>query len=158
MNETSLYSPDDERRIQEKMQQLEDCQGNYSLLDTQLLQKRLSWYRENRDRLNRTGTLVRQAREMVLINYMHLDSKKDVPIYYEDPTKITWRSFNFCPILVACQRLGLDTRVVCKQGAEKSVQILISQLNPSLVFSRNYDLLRPYGFYCEETIELREIS
>jgi hypothetical protein len=90
---------------------------------------------------------------MVLLRYMKIPAN-EVPAV-ETENKITWRSSNFCPILEACQRLGLDTRVVCKQGAEQSVQDLVSKLNPNLIFSRNYEDLRPYRKYCEESFELK---
>jgi hypothetical protein len=90
---------------------------------------------------------------MVLFKYMNLPSD-DVPVVYETESKITWISSNFCPVLEACQRLGLDTRIVCKQGTEQSVQDMVSQLNSNLVFSRDYKDLRPYGKYCEESFEL----
>jgi hypothetical protein len=60
-------------------------------------------------------------------------------------------------MLEACVRLGLDTRQVCREGTEESVQHLIVRLDPRLRFSRNYvDGIRPYAPYCEERIELVE--
>jgi hypothetical protein len=147
-------NPEDEKRTQQKMEQLVRCNGDYSGFHQELKKKRLGWWEANKDSLNLSGSLPRQAYEMVLFQYMKI-SPEEVPVVEETETKITWISSNFCPILEACQRLGFDTRTVCKQGAEQSVQDLISQLNPNLVFSRNYKDLRPYGKYCEESFELR---
>jgi len=147
-------NPEDERRTQQKMEQLVRCNGDYGGFHQELKRKRLDWWEANKNNLNLTGSLPRQAYEMVLFHYMNI-SPEEVPVVEETENKITWISSNFCPILEACQRLGLDTRVVCKQGAEQSVQDLVSQLNPDLVFSRNYKDLRPYGKYCEESFELK---
>ena len=146
-------TPENEIRTQQKIGQLKRCNGDYSILHAELKAKRLSWWETNKSKLNLTGSLPRQAYEMVLFKYMNLPSN-DVLVVHETESKITWISSNFCPILEACQRLGLDTRIVCKQGTEQSVQDLVSQLNSNLVFSRDYKDLRPYGKYCEESFEL----
>lgn len=92
---------------------------------------------------------------MVLFEYMGI-ALKDIEVIYEDERKITWRSFNFCPILEACKRLGLDTKIICKETDEESVQDFISCLSPKLRFSRSYEKIRPHAEYCEETFELVE--
>lgn len=145
----------EEERIQAKIEQIVRSGGNYRQIHKEQKKKRLAWREVNKDRLHLTGFLPRQAFTMVLFEYMGLDPD-EVPVFHEDETSITWRSFNFCPVLEACKRLGLDTRVVCREGYEESVQDLISCLSPNLQFSRNYPDLRPYGEYCEETIELIE--
>lgn len=143
------------QRIIEKMEQIVRAAGDYSGIHEEQKAKRLAWWGENKEKiLSRLSGLspVRQAYQMVLFEYMGLDPE-DVPVVYEDARKIVWRSFNFCPVLEACKELGMDTREVCKGGYEESVQDLVSQLNPRLRFSRNYENLRPHGEYCEETIE-----
>jgi hypothetical protein len=91
---------------------------------------------------------------MFLLRHLGLDPA-EVPVVYEDERRIVWRSFNFCSMLEACLRLGLDTRQACREGTEESVQRLIARLDPRLRFSRNYvDGIRPYAPYCEEQIEL----
>lgn len=143
----------EERRIQDKIEQIRRSRGDYRKINEELKQKRLAWWEANKDRLNLIGSLPRQAFEMVLFEYMGIDPK-DIQVVYEDERKITWRSFNFCPILEACQRLGLDTRIICKEGNEESVQDFISCLSPKLRFSRSYEKIRPHAEYCEETFEL----
>lgn len=143
----------EEMRVETKVDQLRGCKGDYRKVHEVLKQKRLAWWEENKDKLNLTGSLPRQAFTMVLFEYMGINPK-DIEVVYEDERKITWRSFNFCPILEACQRLGLDTRIVCKETDEESVQDFIACLNPKLRFSRSYERIRPYAEYCEETFEL----
>lgn len=143
-----------EERIQASIAQLRASNGDYSQIHAEQAAKRLAWWDTNKDRLSLSGTLPRQAYTLFLLCYLGLDPG-EVPVVYEDERKITWRSYNFCSLLEACVRLGLDTREVCRQGAEASVQELIAQLDPRLRFSRNYvDGIRPYAEYCEEMIEL----
>ncbi len=143
-----------EATVRARVKQLLDCGGDYGQIDAAQSAKRLAWWAANKDRLKLSGTLPRQAYTLFLLAYLGLDPA-EVPVVYEDATIIVWRSRNFCPTLAACQRLGLDTRLVCRQGTERSVQMLISCLDPRLWFSRNYASgVRPYADYCEESIEL----
>ena len=142
-----------DRRIRDKVEQIRACRGDYRKLNKQLKEKRLAWWQENKDKLNLTGSLVRQAFTMGLFEYMAIDPK-DIQIIYEDERKITWRSYNFCPILEACKIMGLDTRVVCMKADEESIQDFVACLSPKLRFSRSYVAIRPYADYCEETLEL----
>lgn len=147
----------DEENVQRNVERILTAEqtGSYACINQHLSQKRVGWYEQNRGLLNLVGSDPRKAYQMVLLEYMGLDSS-EVPVVYEDATKITWRSYNWCPVLVACERLGIDTRKVCKLGWEDSVQAMIRLINPNLRFSRNYDILRPHGQFCEETIELIE--
>ena len=148
---------DSEKKINDVIAKLQRAQEikSYEFINKELLEKRLRWYEENKDKLNLEGSDVRKAYTLFLIKYLGL-SPKEVPVAYENERKIIWRSYNFCPVLEACKRLGKDTREVCKKAEEKSVQQLISSINPNLRFSRNYEKIRPYINYCEETIELEE--
>lgn len=68
-------------------------------------------------------------------------------------TRIEFYSRNFCPYLEACQRLGLDTRRVCREIGEPSIQAACRIIDPHLKFSRDYDSIRPYCDHCREAIE-----
>jgi tRNA(adenine34) deaminase len=141
-----------EQRVLAKMAQLAACRGDYQCLHADLDQKRQAWWETNKDSLHLDGPLPRRAYTLLLLRYMGLDTR-DVPVVYEDERTIVWRSFNFCPVLEACQRVGLDTRQVCREGTEQSVQNLIARLDVRLRFSRNYETgMRPYAAYCEESI------
>ena len=147
-----------EARIERTKAQLRACEGNYRLVHEALDRKRQAWWEANRDALRLSGPLPRQAYTMFLLLHLGLDPA-EVPVVYEDERLIVWRSFNFCSTLEACLCLGLDTRRVCREGTEESVQHLIARLDPRLHFSRNYvDGIRPYAPYCEESIELDELS
>jgi len=142
-----------EQKIQKKIKELNDCQGNYKKINARLKRKRLRWIKENKDKLNLTSSLPRQAYEILFFQYMNLDPR-EVPVIYEDEKKIVWRSYNFCPVLEACKKLKLDTRIVCKKGLEESVQDFVGCIDSRLKFSRSYKKIRPYKEYCEESIEL----
>lgn len=144
---------DEEERILSKIEQIKKYNKDYSKIAAEQAQKRLVWYETNKDNLNLVGYLPKQAYTMVLLRAMNIQPE-EVPVIYEDEKKIIWHSFNPCPVLEACKRLNLDTRIVCKEGHEKPVQALISRLHPKLRFTRNYHKLRPYKDYCEEIIEL----
>ena len=147
----------DEKRISEAIAKLEKAKeiGSYEFIAKEMTQKRLRWYEENKGKLNLEGSDVRKAYTLLLTKYLGL-SPEEIPVIYEDERKIVWRSYNFCPTLEACKKLGMDTRKVCKNAMEKPAQELISKINPNLKFSRNYEKIRPYSDYCEEIIELVE--
>src|SRR3989338_7599028 len=126
-------TPEEEVRIQGKMDQIRRSRGDLGTIHLEQRMKRLAWWQANKRKLALSrASLPRQAYEVILAA---MDLKaEELPVAHEDERKITWRSFNFCPILEACQRLGLDTRVVCRGAYEQSVQDLISQLSPRLRF------------------------
>ena len=143
-----------EQRVQVKIERLMACRGDFRRLHAASDRKRQAWWEAHKDSLRLQGALPRQAYTLVLLLHMELDPN-EVPVLCEDEHKIVWRSFNFCPTLEACLRLGLDTRQVCREATEESVQNLIARLDPRLRFARNYvDGIRPYAAYCEESIEL----
>lgn len=153
MEAATLMNSEEERRIQNKIEQIKRSGGDYRKIHEELKQKRLNWWEANKDRFKLADSLPKQAFMMVLFDYMGI-GLRDIHVVYEDERKITWRSFNFCPILEACKRLGLDTRIICKETNEESVQDFIFCLSPKLRFSRSYEKIRPYAEYCEETFEL----
>jgi tRNA(adenine34) deaminase len=143
-----------ERRVEGTVEQLRACAGDYRRIHEELDRKRQAWWEAKGATLHLEGPLPRQAYTMFLLEHLGLDPE-EVPVVYEDERTIVWRSFNFCSMLGACINLGLDTRQVCREGTEKSVQRLIERLDPRLRFSRNYrDGIRPYAPYCEERIDL----
>jgi len=121
-----------------------------------IIERRLAWLEKNKDCFTRLqGTEVRKGFQLVLFEYMGI-SPEEVTIIEETETRITWQAHDFCPYFEAIKALGMDTRMVCKYATETPVQALLNVLNPRLRFSRNYQNVRPYTDYCEETIELIE--
>lgn len=117
--------------------------------------KLLSWYKENKNKLDLKGSEVEKAYEILLLRCLELNPT-EVPIMEKSDKKIVWRSYNRCSTLEACKRAGVDTRYFCKEAYERAIQTLLSKINPRLKFGRNYEKLRPHAEYCEESIELVE--
>ncbi|WP_309493172.1 hypothetical protein [Candidatus Hecatella orcuttiae] len=125
---------------------------NWKILESQVLNKRLTWFRKNKSMLKLEGTDVEKAFELLLLKIGI--NRDEVKIVKKSQHRIVFRSYNFCPILEACRLLGFDTREVCREAYEKSTEDFIRQVNPNLKFKRNYDKIRPYAQFCEEIIEL----
>jgi hypothetical protein len=128
--------------------------NDWSKINTSVYKKRKEWYEKNKNKLDLQGTDVRKAYNL-LLKKLEIN-EKEVPIIYESETKITWRSYNWCPVLEACKVGNYFTKEVCKKGWENPTQEFIQLINSSLKFSRNYDKIRPDSQYCEESIELLE--
>ena len=143
-----------DNKIVEILELIAEAQKNndWSKINESLFKKRKEWYKKNKNKLDVQGTDVRKAYNL-LLKKLEIE-EREVPIVYESETKITWRSYNWCPVLEACKLGNYCTKEVCKKGWEKSTQEFIRLINPNLKFTRNYEKIRPYNQYCEESIEL----
>ena len=121
-------------------------------IESEVARKRTAWFRQHGQHASPTRPpSPRRAYELFLFEYLTL-SPDDVPVVSENEREIVWASHNRCPTLEACQRLGMDTRHVCRAAYEKSTQALISQLDPQLRFLRSYKDIRPYAASCREAV------
>ncbi|MFX0015116.1 MAG: hypothetical protein ACFFB2_09965 [Promethearchaeota archaeon] len=134
--------------------QLAKVSNDWSDINSELISRRLNWYRNRKNGLL-FGTDVKKAYSLLILEYLKI-APIEAPIIFENDSKIIWRSYNWCPVLEACKIGGFDTREICKKGWESSAQLLIQQINSKLCFTRNYCAIRPYTPYCEEIIELSE--
>ena len=154
-----MLSDIEQRAVDEKVEQLrwvKDKVCTPQKLAEFITQRRLMWFRENRETLLQKYAdlnLEEQAYHILFIEHMKIDPAYSI-ITRVSPTKIRIDSYNFCPYLIACQQLGLDTKKVCREIGEPSIQNMIQAINPQLRFERNYDNLRPNSNFCEEYIEL----
>ncbi len=121
----------------------------------EIKERRIKWYEDNKDRLNLRGTEVRKGFQLVMLDYMGINPNELI-IVEENKNKIIWKAYDFCPYFEAIKNKGMDTKMVCKYATEMPIQALLDVFNPKLKFSRNYQKIRPYVEYCEETIELIE--
>jgi tRNA(adenine34) deaminase len=124
-------------------------------IEEQTVEKRNAWW-DGRNAGGNSGDpgmrpTPRSAFEALFFQYMGL-AAEDLPILREDENEIVWASRNPCPTLEACQRLGLDTRMVCRQAYEKSTQAFVSRIDPQLRFLRDYTTIRPLSDHCLERI------
>ncbi len=127
----------------------------WRILDDLNTERRLAWYRQHKDLLSLEGSVVERGFQAFLLEYVGT-SPEEHEIVEKSPTRIVYRSYNYCPTLEACRILGLDTRKVCRLAYERPAQAFLAQIDPRLVFRRNYEQIRPYTPYCEEIIEMRE--
>lgn len=125
-------------------------------LERCVIEKRLAWLDENLGKIERTGDAVEDGYRIFYERYLGISVPKDGEVVDKTDKKMVMRWWNYCPVLEACKKFGLDTRVVCKKAYHKPVQIFLSRIDPKLKFDRNYDSIRPYTPYCEEIITLEE--
>ena len=117
-------------------------------------EKRLAWLVANLDRLDRTGNAVLDGYRLFYENYLGVSAPVDGEIIEQNERRLVMRWWNPCPTLAACQKLGLDTREVCRKAYHQPVQAFLQCIDPRLRFDRNYAALRPYQPYCEEIISV----
>jgi len=126
-------------------------------LNEDSVSRRVDWYRQNCSGFPFLSDDPLESAYRLLLERFQI-SPEEAPVVSRTEHSITFHSQNFCPTLEACRILGLDTRHVCKRINEDSTNVLLRQIDPRLRFSRNYEKLRPYAPYCEETISLETES
>jgi hypothetical protein len=129
-------------------------ESDWTTIEERLLTKRLRWFGENKEWIveKLDGSPIERAYQLMLLK---LDiTEKEAPIVEKTSNRITLHSKNFCPVIGACDKLGLDTRIVCKKIFERPMEELLGKIDPRIRFSRNYESIRPHSPYCEEIISL----
>ncbi len=120
------------------------------------VEKRTAWLEDNLEALQLTGDPVGDAYRIFYETYLGISAPDDGEIVERVPDRMVTRWWNRCPTLDACQKLGLDTREVCRKAYHHPVQVFFSRIHPDLRFHRNYEALRPHTPYCEEIITLEQ--
>lgn len=115
--------------------------------------KRLNWFNAQQIRINRNDPL--ESAYNLFLSKLGI-TPAEAPVVDRRKNKLVIHSKNFCPTLEACKILDLDTREICKKLNERATQALLQQLDPRLIFTRNYDALMPNKDYCEEMIILKD--
>ena len=148
------YSPEQRVAVQSEIARLRDADDlALQALNEDSTRRRVAWFAEHRAEISLPADDPLEAGYRLLLLRFGI-SPEEAPIVQRTEHSITFHSQNFCPTLEACRMLGLDTRHVCKYINEDSTNALLRELDPRLRFSRNYEKLRPYAPYCEETISL----
>ena len=119
-----------------------------------VFEKRLAWYENVGHTFERTGDPLLDGYRLFYENYLHVAVPADGEIVERTEQYMVTRWWNRCPTLEACQKLGLDTRVVCRRVYQEPVEALLRKVDPCLRFRRNYTAIRPYAAYCEEILEV----
>jgi tRNA(adenine34) deaminase len=125
-------------------------------LEQAVIERRLTWFAAHAATWRGTDDPLKDGYRLFYEDYLGLSVPRDGEIVEVTGGRWVMRWWNRCPTLEACQALGLDTRVICRQAYERPVQALLDRIDPRLRFSRNYEALRPCAPYCEEIISLEE--
>ncbi len=125
-----------------------------AILEECVIGKRLAWLDANLVHLVKSGNPILDGYHLFYETYLGLSVPADGVIIEQDAHRMVMRWWNPCPTLAACQKLGLDTRVVCRKAYQRPVQEFLQRIDPRLRFDRNYEALRPHTPYCEEIIAL----
>jgi hypothetical protein len=152
-----LHSGADSTALFETILSLEKAIGlekALAILEGCCIEKRLAWLEKNLAGLQRTGDPLRDGCHAFYESYLGVSIPGDGEIVEQSGTRLVLRWWNPCPTLEACRKVGLDTRLVCRQAYHRPVQEFLQQVDPRLRFDRNYAALRPYQTYCEELITL----
>ena len=148
------FSPEQRAAIEREMERLRDADDEaLRALNEDSTRRRVAWFAEHRAEFTLPADDPLEAGYRLLLLRFGI-TPAEAPIVSRSERAITFHSQNFCPTLEACRLLNLDTRHVCRCINEDSTNALLRQLDPRLRFSRNYEKLRPYAPYCEETISL----
>jgi hypothetical protein len=159
-----MFSEAEQKAVEKhlaRLQRVRDGGLTAQELADMLIEKRVSWMKSNLDEmLGKYEGLPPEEQAYNIVYFDHMEIiPSDVRMMRLTPTKIRIESYNFCPYLEACSQLGLDTRFVCKDIGEPSIQAMVEMVNPNLRFSRDYEHIRPHnGAFCEEFIELARTS
>jgi hypothetical protein len=123
-------------------------------LEQCVIEKRSAWLKAHLGKVQVEGDPITAGVSLFYEQYLGLSLPKDGEIVEHTGKRIVMRWRNPCPTLQACQKLGLDTREICKKAYHQPVRDFLSHIDPKLQFDRNYENIRPYAAYCEEIIEL----
>ncbi|HVO19272.1 MAG TPA: nucleoside deaminase [Anaeromyxobacter sp.] len=144
-----MSSADFESAVERHLARL--SQRTLRQLEGETTARRLAWLEARAARLRAVPPTPRRLFELLFLEYMGL-SPADLPVLSESEAEITWSSENPCPTLSACERLGRDTREVCRGATERPAQAFLSWFDPRFRFLRDYGELRPLAAGCRERI------
>lgn len=150
-NECSILYRKDVRQEIKNLRNADDM--ILATLNADSINRRITWFHDNKSNFDFIDNDLLNSGYRLLLERLHI-SPEDAPVVSKTDTEIVFHSQNFCPTLEACKILGLDTRYVCQRLNETSTDGLIKQIDSRLVFSRNYNKLRPHANCCEEMITL----
>ncbi|HQQ41150.1 MAG TPA: hypothetical protein PLR57_06540 [Clostridia bacterium] len=151
-----MFTAEQEKLIQRETERLQGAdEAALDALNEDSVLRRTAWFNEHRAGFGFLAGDPLEAGYRLLLARFGI-TPEQAPVIERTERRIVFHSQNFCPTLEACRRLGLDTRLVCKLLNERATDSLVKLINPRLTFSRNYEQLRPYAPYCDETITLED--
>ncbi len=123
-----------------------------AFLEQCVIKRRLAWWESAGMALPRAASPLMSGFRLFYEGYLGLAIPRDGEVVEATEHRLVSRWWNRCPTLEACQKLGLDTRVICKRVYHHPVEALLQRIDPRLRFERNYAAIRPYAPYCEEIL------
>ena len=154
------FSKKEQKAINEKLEQLKKVSEgvlSHSELADIIMKRRINWIKNSLEKmLKKYANLPpeEQAYRIIFLDHMKINPKHS-KMTRISKTKIRIKSYNFCPYFEASNQLNLDTKCICKDVGEPSIQKMCKIIHSKLRFSRNYDNIRPNNSeYCEEFIEI----
>lgn len=123
-------------------------------LETCAKEKRLIWLEKQLPDITLSEDPLMDAYKIFYEMYLGFSIPRDGEITEKTEKKLVMRWYNHCPTFEACNKLGMDTREICKKVYQNPVREFLVRINPGLRFERNYNSIRPYTDYCEEMIFL----
>ncbi len=125
-------------------------------LEQAVIEKRLAWLKASQREVIVGSDALMGGYQCFYEGYLGLSVPEDGEIVERTEKRMVMLWWNPCPTLEACKILGLDTREVCKKAYHRPVQEFLKVVNPKLRFDRNYEAIRPYAAWCEESIMLED--
>jgi len=139
-----------EDKVRRTIEQLQH--GSFQTIAADTTKKRMAWLDHTlQEKKTYDKFTPRDVFELLFLEQMRLE-RDELRVISETEKEIVWLSYNRCPLLEACNILGLDTRKICRPINEKATQAFLSRVNPQLRFHRSYEEIRPYADYCKEKI------
>lgn len=92
--------------------------------------------------------------ELFYIRFLGLKSEHIEVVKLTDAELITL-SRNPCPILKLTMLLNMDTRYTCRLISETVCRYVLKRMDPTLVFERDYNHIRPYRDDCLERVSFK---
>ena len=140
----TIYSVAEDIGLDKSLEYLEKC----------VIDKKMMWLEENLNKIKRDKSPIDNALKILYELYLKISFGRNGIIVKKTDKELVTRCWNRCPVLEACQKFNLDTKIVCRQSYDRWIQIFLSKIHPKLKFYRNYERIRPYSPYCEEVIVL----
>lgn len=146
------------QRVTEEVNRLrpikDGIEGALEKARNEIINRRLERFERNKDKLKNNESIIEKAYELILEYDMGIDLRFSRIVEKKNNFWLI-HSFNYCPILMACELLTLPTTFICKELYEPSIQEVCKLIDKNLMFTRNYNKIRPDYNYCEEMFLLK---
>jgi len=123
----------------------------------QKVDSKIRWYQQNRHRYEGRvwSTWQDKVLEIFYKDHLGIEVPRDGHVVFQTGhiLIVDWKSP--CPILESCKQNGDSTVQVCSTLYHAQYQVLLSLIDPRLLFSRDYSQLRPNADSCREVIVYR---